>query len=89
MRDGEGQRVVGSLCEGEYFGEIGLLRSVPRTATVTAVIGVRAPADPGDRFLAIVTGEVLTYQHPVSHSTGTIDRTERDRAPPAWTACDG
>ena len=83
VRDGEGQRVVGSLGEGEYFGEIGLLRNVPRTATVTAVSACELLRIPGDRFLAIVTGESsristlsrtaqarLTAQSEIAHPSG-------------------
>ncbi len=86
VRDGEGQRIVGSLREGEYFGEIGLLRNVPRTATVTAVTACELLRIPGARFLAIVTGEAsristlsrtaqarLTAQREIARPSG-VDR---------------
>jgi MFS family permease len=42
---------------GEYFGEIGLLRDVPRTATITAVEPCVLLALPREDFLDAVTGQ--------------------------------
>lgn len=42
---------------GEFFGEIGLLRDVPRTATVTAVEDTVVMTLGRDDFLAAVTGQ--------------------------------
>lgn len=58
--DGE---AVGVLGAGEHFGEIALLRSVPRTATVTALTPLRLIAIERERFLEAVTG------HPQSQAS--------------------
>jgi MFS family permease len=49
-------RSVGSFGPGYFFGEIALLRDVPRTATVRAVGDVEVSALDRDEFLSVVTG---------------------------------
>jgi MFS family permease len=57
--DGERVREVG---HGEGFGEIALLRDVPRTATVTALEDTKLLALDRDEFIAAVTGYAPSHE---------------------------
>ncbi|MCZ3387254.1 MAG: cyclic nucleotide-binding domain-containing protein, partial [Actinomycetia bacterium] len=47
---------------GEYFGEIALLRDIPRTATVRAVDEVHLYALTREAFLEAVTGSSKSHE---------------------------
>jgi predicted MFS family arabinose efflux permease len=66
VKDGVFQTRLG---KGEGFGEIALLRDVPRTATVTTVAPTRLLALDRDRFLTAVTG--LRESHDVAQDIAT------------------
>jgi MFS family permease len=55
-------RPVADLGPGDYFGEIALLRDVPRTATVSAVGDLHLLALERNEFLAAVTGSRLVAE---------------------------
>ena len=67
-------RAVATLGPGDSFGEIALLRRVPRTATVSAVDELRLESLRGDRFLALMTGSPRGRAATSAHVDEMLDR---------------
>ena len=80
---------VTRLGPGDSFGEIALLRRVPRTATVRAVEELRLESLRGDRFLALMTGSprgreaTSAHVDEMLHRFAPRPRPNRSRRPPA------
>ncbi|MFN0284479.1 MAG: cyclic nucleotide-binding domain-containing protein [Kineosporiaceae bacterium] len=68
------------LGPGDGFGEIALLRSIPRTATITTVEPLHTLSLKRDDFLAAVTGHPSSAATAASLVQETLDRDPRDDA---------
>jgi hypothetical protein len=75
-------RPVAELGPGELVGEIGLLRQVPRTATVRAVTDLDLRRLDGGRFVRVVTGWETTSTRAGHHVDDLLDRFTPGTEPP-------
>jgi MFS family permease len=71
--EGDGAPIT-TLGPGDSFGEIALLRRVPRTATVRAVEELRLESLRGDRFVAVLTGSRRGDAAAAVHVDTMLDR---------------
>ncbi len=72
-------RVVATLGPGEGFGEIALLRRIPRTATVVARSDVRLRALLSDRFLPVIVGYTPSAREAARSVDRLLDRYDPER----------
>jgi len=83
---GQGETPIRRLGPGDCFGEIALIRGVPRTATVTASGDLRLVALESEPFLAAVSGNLLSTDEAQRIVGERCDAIERPLPPPGRPA---
>jgi hypothetical protein len=79
MGEGDREQVLRAMGPGTYFGEIGLLERIPRTATVTAVEATSCSRIDGDVFMEALT-ETPSVRSLVDGARVRLARTHPSRA---------
>lgn len=82
-------RAVATLGPGEAFGEIALLRRVPRTATIRARTDLRLESLTSERFLPVVTGFRSSADQATAHVDALLSRFAPQHRPPVPPSHDG
>jgi CRP-like cAMP-binding protein len=95
VKDGHPE-ILATLKDGDYFGEIGLIQNVPRTATVRAVTDVKAIVLNREAFFELIHDADLTSREIaevlrrrlVSNSLAeALPQIPRDRVERLWPQC--
>ena len=73
----DGERIVATLTSGEYFGEIGLRKAAPRTATVRASSFVEVLKLDQKEFADLVASSDLSREDIDRHVTQRVERIYR------------
>jgi CRP-like cAMP-binding protein len=81
VTSGPEHRRLNEMAPGDFFGEIGLLKGIPRTATVTTAVPSTLLRIEGDTFLALVRAGVA-HRGVLGRSVG-MRLSERRPAGPA------
>ena len=61
-RDGNKQKILSYLAEGDCFGEVGVMTAAPRSATATAMSKTELLAVPGEAFQALIRTNPLAME---------------------------